>query len=43
MKAGTLDDVNALANVKPVAELYTESRVDWIPAIEGAAQKIAMG
>ncbi|KAI1816514.1 Mss4-like protein [Poronia punctata] len=42
IKAGTLDDPDALNIHKPAAELYTQSRIKWVQEVEGAAQKIAM-
>lgn len=42
IKAGTLDDVDALAKAKPTAELFTLTRVDWVNEIPGAAQKQTM-
>jgi len=39
IKAGTLDDVDALAKAKPTVELFTPRRVDWVNEIPGAAQK----
>ncbi|KAF2243950.1 hypothetical protein BU26DRAFT_492860 [Trematosphaeria pertusa] len=42
VKTGTLDDVNALANAKPGAELYAPTRVSWVAAVEGAEQKQGM-
>jgi len=42
IKAGILDDVDALNNNKPAVELYTEKRVEWVPAVAGATQKPAM-
>jgi len=37
-----LDDVNALADMKPIAELFAPERISWVAAIEGADQKKAM-
>lgn len=42
IKAGTLDDVDALAKAKPTVELFTPTRVDWVDKIPGAIQKQTM-
>ena len=42
IKAGTLDDKNALSEFKPVTELFAKHRVDWVPEIPGAQQKEGM-
>ncbi|MCJ1477154.1 hypothetical protein MMC13_005825, partial [Lambiella insularis] len=42
VKAGVLDDVDALEHAKPGAELFTTTRVSWVPEIAGAAQKPGM-
>jgi hypothetical protein len=43
IKAGVMDDSSAIEGAKPGAELYTEHRVSWQPAIEGAQQLKGMG
>ncbi|KAJ9641058.1 hypothetical protein H2199_005726 [Coniosporium tulheliwenetii] len=42
VKAGVMDDVEALAEAKPDAELYTKTRVNWVQPVPGADQKDAM-
>jgi len=42
VKIGTLDDVNTLISMKPIAELFAPGRIPWVAAIEGAVQKKAM-
>lgn len=42
IKVGVLDDIHALEEAKPAVELYTPSRVNWVPAIPGAEQKQGM-
>lgn len=41
VKGGMLDGV-AAAGVKPMAEIFTRSRLPWLHAIEGAHQKEEM-
>jgi hypothetical protein len=41
VKAGMLDGV-AIFGGKPVAEIFTRSRVPWLQAIDGAHQKEEM-
>ncbi|EXJ72668.1 uncharacterized protein A1O5_03814 [Cladophialophora psammophila CBS 110553] len=36
IKAGVLNDVNILNNVKPGAELFAHERTNWVPALQGA-------
>jgi len=43
IKAGVLDDINALDQANPGAELFTEHRVGWVPDIAGASQLKGMG
>ncbi|KAF2735335.1 hypothetical protein EJ04DRAFT_522963 [Polyplosphaeria fusca] len=38
IKVGTLDDVNALGNAKPDAELFAPQRVEWVAEVPNAAQ-----
>jgi len=38
IKAGILDDVNVINNIKPGAELYVPERIQWVSALEGAGQ-----
>lgn len=38
LKVGTLDNAEALADSKPLAELFAPSRVPWVTAIENAKQ-----
>ena len=38
MRAGILDDIELLNNQKPQVEIYTDRRLDWITAVEGAKQ-----
>ncbi|KAF1977297.1 DUF636 domain protein [Bimuria novae-zelandiae CBS 107.79] len=42
LKVGTLDDASAMADAKPVTELFSSSRAPWVLAIPGAQQKDAM-
>ncbi|KAK5164881.1 uncharacterized protein LTR77_009545 [Saxophila tyrrhenica] len=39
VKAGVLDDNNALEDAKPAVELYAPLRPSWVAAIGGADQK----
>jgi hypothetical protein len=41
IKAGCIDGVDAAEEYKPDVEVFTRSRVSWVPAIEGAKQEIA--
>ncbi|QDS67883.1 hypothetical protein FKW77_008047 [Venturia effusa] len=43
IKAGVMDDVQALEAAKPTAELFTEHRVGWVPETAGAQQMKGMG
>lgn len=38
MRAGILDDIEVLNKQKPQVEIYTDRRLDWIGAVEGAHQ-----
>jgi len=40
---GVMDDLGAFDGAKPGAELFTEHRVSWVPATEGAQQLKGMG
>lgn len=42
VKAGLLDDPNALDTAKPVVEVYTCRRAGWLPALGGCQQKERM-
>ncbi|KAF2110697.1 Mss4-like protein [Lophiotrema nucula] len=42
IKVGTLDDDNALKTHEPKIELFTPTRVPWVPEIPGAEQKQTM-
>ncbi|KAI0427910.1 Mss4-like protein [Xylaria sp. FL1042] len=42
VKAGTLDDINALDEALPAVELFASHRVGWVQEITGAVQKSAM-
>ena len=42
IKAGTLDDADALDKAKPVAELFAPERVSWVPEVAGAGQAKTM-
>ncbi|KAI1373488.1 Mss4-like protein [Hypoxylon crocopeplum] len=42
VKAGTMDDMNALDEAKPIAELFSPLRVGWVSEVAGAAQKTEM-
>ncbi|KAJ5698741.1 hypothetical protein N7462_000746 [Penicillium macrosclerotiorum] len=42
VRAGIFDDSEMLNKQKPVAELFTERRLDWTAPIEGAAQVCGM-
>lgn len=39
---GTLDDANALSDLKPAIELFAPTRIPWVQAIPDAQQKDAM-
>ncbi|KAI0386319.1 Mss4-like protein [Hypomontagnella monticulosa] len=39
LKTGIMDDLHALDDAKPVVELFSRSRVSWVPAVPGADQK----
>lgn len=41
IKAGCIDGVDAAKEFVPTVEIFTRSRVPWVPAIEGARQEIA--
>jgi len=43
VKAGVMDDADALDKAKPGAELYKENKVGWVPDTAGAAQLKGMG
>ncbi|RVX69162.1 hypothetical protein B0A52_07138 [Exophiala mesophila] len=43
IKAGILDDVNVINSIKPGAELFSNERVSWVSALEGAGQVNNMG
>jgi len=38
VRAGILDDIEILNSQKPQVEIYTDRRLDWITAVEGAKQ-----
>lgn len=38
IRAGVFDDPNIMNQRRPVAELYTKNRVDWISPVEDAEQ-----
>jgi hypothetical protein len=40
IKAGCIDDEDAPTTYVPDIEVFTRSRVPWVPAIEGAIQEI---
>ncbi|KAI0548213.1 Mss4-like protein [Xylaria curta] len=42
IKAGTLDDVDALDKANPAIELFSEHRVSWVQPIPDAQQKATM-
>ncbi|KAL1594422.1 hypothetical protein SLS60_010182 [Paraconiothyrium brasiliense] len=42
VKIGTLDDANALSDLKPAIELFAPTRIPWVQAIPDAQQKDAM-
>ena len=42
VKAGVLDDVDALDRARPAAELFAAKRVAWVKEVEGAEQKKTM-
>ncbi|GAP88251.2 putative glutathione-dependent formaldehyde-activating protein [Rosellinia necatrix] len=42
IKVGTLDDVDALDNAKPIVELFANHRVSWVDEVPGAIQKQTM-
>lgn len=37
-EVGTLDNTEALADAKPMAELFAPGRVPWVHAVENAKQ-----
>ncbi|KAL5399414.1 hypothetical protein PMIN02_000649 [Paraphaeosphaeria minitans] len=39
---GTLDDANALSDLKPGVELFAKNRIPWVEAVAGTQQKDAM-
>ncbi|KAL0260253.1 hypothetical protein SLS55_003938 [Diplodia seriata] len=41
VKAGVLDDYDALNKAKPAAELYAKHRANWVPETPGAQQNEA--
>jgi len=41
IKAGCMDGVDAAKEYVPQVEIFTRSRVPWVPAVEGAKQEIA--
>ncbi|KAJ4359805.1 uncharacterized protein N0V89_000361 [Didymosphaeria variabile] len=42
VKIGTLDDANALSDLKPAIELFAPTRIPWVQAVAGAQQKDTM-
>ncbi|KAI1141353.1 Mss4-like protein [Hypoxylon sp. FL0543] len=42
VKAGVMDDCNALDEAKPVGEIFTKNRVGWVAEVPGAAQKVTV-
>jgi len=42
IKVGTLDSPSAFQDYKPQVELYTGQRINWVPELDGAAQKPGM-
>ncbi|KAI1087295.1 Mss4-like protein [Rostrohypoxylon terebratum] len=38
IKAGVLDDYEALNETKPLGELYVKHRVNWVPEVPGSVQ-----
>lgn len=42
IKAGILDDVNVINNIKPGAELFAPERVKWVSSVSDAKQVDAM-
>ena len=42
VKAGVMDDVDALDQAKPAVELFAPERVSWVQEIPGAEQKKTM-
>ncbi|KAJ8110401.1 hypothetical protein ONZ43_g5879 [Nemania bipapillata] len=42
VKAGTLDDIDALESAQPAAELFSNHRVSWVKEVAGAEQKQGM-
>ncbi|KAI1747714.1 Mss4-like protein [Xylaria castorea] len=42
VKAGTLDDVDALEKAHPGVELFADHRVSWVTQVPNAAQKATM-
>jgi hypothetical protein len=41
IKAGCIDGFDASRNFVPQVEIFTRSRLPWVPAVEGAKQEIA--
>lgn len=42
VKAGTLDDGTAIIGAEPPqGEIFTRSRVEWVPAVDSAGQNAA--
>jgi hypothetical protein len=39
---GTLDDANALSELKPAVELFAPTRIPWVQAVSGTQQKDTM-
>ncbi|OLN97583.1 hypothetical protein CCHL11_01000 [Colletotrichum chlorophyti] len=42
LKAGTLEDLEDQNSVKPVAEIFTSRRLEWVSPLPGTAQKAEM-
>jgi hypothetical protein len=38
MRAGIFDDQGLLSRCKPVVEIYTTQRLEWVDAVEGCMQ-----
>lgn len=43
IKAGILDDVDVINQIKPDTELFAPGRVQWVAPLDGAKQAEGMG
>lgn len=42
LKAGVIDQQDAVEEMKPKAEIFTKRRISWVQSIEDAFQKAEM-